>query len=378
LAIRRGRACRVIEPGTAFRLRREELPIRHHPRNHFPAYLRRQARRMRRIDERSPIAYLGRKHMANPNGSPLVAIVLINWNRYRDTLECVDSLRKSTYANIQIIVVDNGSVDESVGRLRERSSDYQLILSETNTGFTGGNNLGIERAMSIGADLIFLLNNDTLIESTAIERLVAAGQNDRSAGVVTPKIFFHPERHLLWAAGTSFDQGTLMGKNVGYRSKDAAEYSRSGYLDYAVGCALVIRREVIETVGALTEDYFANWEDVDFGLRVNRRGYKVLYEPSAIVWHKEAVAFGGMDNPQYVYYQTRSAFVFRHRWSRSFLNAVMAHSHYAAYCLLRIYRFLACGNFRSIAAVFIAIGDAIRGRLGRREYPLLVSKQRKH
>lgn len=309
--------------------------------------------------------------MVYPNESPLIAIVLVNWNSYRDTLECVDSIKESTYKNIKIIVVDNGSADESVKRLSERDNEYLLILSEENTGFTGGNNLGIECARSIGADFVFLLNNDTFIESSALEKLVIAAQNDTSAGVVTPKIFFHPDRHLLWAAGTSFNQGKLIGRNLGYMLHDGAEYNRRTYLDYAVGCALLIRRDVIETVGLLTEDYFATWEDVDYGLRVNHCGYKVLYEPSAIVWHKESASAGGADNPQYVYYQTRSAFVFQHRWSQSFFNSVKGHSYYFAYCLLRIYRFLTCGNFRGIAAIFIAIVDAISGRLGRRDYQIL-------
>lgn len=309
--------------------------------------------------------------MVYSNESPLVAIVLVNWNSYHDTLECVDSIKESTYKNLKIIVVDNGSVDGSVKRLEERSNEYQLILSAENTGFTGGNNLGIMCIMSMGADYILLLNNDTFIENSAIEKLVNSARGDTSVGVVTPKILFHPDRHLIWSAGTSFNWGTLMGLNLGYKLEDGPEYSHPTYLDYAVGCALLIRRDVIETVGMLTEDYFATWEDVDFGLRVNRGGFKILYEPSAVVWHKESVSAGGADNPQYVYYQTRSAFIFQHRWSQSLLNSIKAHSYYFAYCLLRSYRFLARGNFRGIVAIFIAIFDAISGRLGRRVYSIL-------
>lgn len=309
--------------------------------------------------------------MVYPNEPPLIAIVLVNWNSYRDTLECVDSIKESTHKNLRIIVVDNGSVDGSVEQLKGRINEYELILSETNTGFTGGNNLGIERAMSIGADYILMLNNDTFIEKTCLEKLLAVGQSDKSIGVVTPKIYFYPDRHLLWSAGTSFNRKILMGLNLGYKQEDSPECSQPVYLDYAVGCALLIRRDVIETVGMLTEDYFATWEDVDFGLRVNRSGYKIFYEPMASVWHKESVSAGGADNPQYVYYQTRSALVFQHRWSQSLLNSLQGHSYYGAYCLLRMYRFLRAGNFRGIAAIFIATADAIRGRLGRRDYSIL-------
>jgi hypothetical protein len=314
--------------------------------------------------------------MIDSGKSPFVVIILVNWNSSRDTLECVDSIMESSYNNFKIIVVDNGSVDDSVARLKDRENEYQLILSRENTGFTGGNNLGMESAMHMGADYVFLLNNDTLIEKSAIEKLVFAAQNDMSAGVVTPKIYFHPDRHLIWAAGSSYNQGRLMAKNLGYKFDDRPEYNQRKYLDYAVGCALLIRRDVIESIGMLTEDYFATWEDVDFGLKVNLKGYKVLYEPSSIVWHKESVSAGGADNPQYVYYQTRSAFVFQYRWSQSLFNSFKGHSYYFAYCMLRMTRFLISKNFRGIAAIFIAIFDALTSRLGRRNYSILQRKRK--
>ncbi len=313
--------------------------------------------------------------MSDLGTSPRVAIILVNWNNDHDTLACVDSLKQSTFKTFDIIIVDNGSRVDSVQRLKARQNEYYLMLSEQNTGYTGGNNLGIAHAMSLGVDFVFLLNNDTLIAETALATLVEAMRQDPQVGVVTPKIFFHPDRHVLWAAGTSFNQGILMGKNLGYLSEDCAAYNRRAYLDYAVGCALLIRREVVETVGTLTADYFCHYEDVDYGLRVNRRGYKILYEPSAIVWHKESASTGGRDNPYIVYYQTRSAFVFRHRWSQSTRHSVESHSYYLAYCAARICRFLGRGNFRGIAAIFLAIADALRGRLGRREYQVLSKKR---
>jgi len=316
------------------------------------------------------------KAMPEDNKMPLVAIILVNWNSFRDTLECVDSIGESTYRNYKIVVVDNGSVDGSVDHLKARDGDFHLILSATNTGFTGGNNIGMEYALSIGADYIFLLNNDTLIDPPAIARLVDAAQKDPGAGVITPKIFFHPDRHLIWSAGTTYDQGMLMGKNAGYMLECDAEFDQPRYLQYAVGCALLIRRDVLEALGLLTEDYFATWEDVDFGLNVNRHGFNILYDPTSIVWHKESGSAGGTDNPQYVYYQTRSALVFQRRWSQSFLNLLQGRSYYFAYCMKRIVRFLCCGNWRGVVAMFIASVDAARDRLGRREYSILKRKKK--
>ena len=302
---------------------------------------------------------------------PLVAIILINWNNYQDTLECIDSIQKSTYKNIYIIVVDNNSQNNSVQILNENAKDIKLILSSENTGFTGGNNIGIAYATKVNADFILVLNNDTLIEKTAIEKLVHASKDHNDVGIFTPKILFHPDRHLIWSAGTIYDKKKLMGLNYGYKKNDSSELDETRDLDYAVGCALLIRSSVIKKIGVLTEDYFATWEDVDFGLRAKQAGFRILYIPSSTIWHKESSSSGGMDSPQYVYYQTRSALIFQRRWARSFFNLVNGHSYYLAYCVKRSYKFLINGNSLGILAILIAINDSLLNRLGRRDYPIL-------
>ncbi len=303
--------------------------------------------------------------------APLVAIVLINWNNYQDTLECIASIQHSTYKNIEIIVVDNNSQNNSVQILKNKAKEINLILSNENTGFTGGNNIGIAYARKINAEFIFLLNNDTLIEKLAIEELVLASKAHNKVGIFTPKIFFHPDRHLIWSAGTVYDRKKLMGMNFSYKRNDNSELDEIRDLDYAVGCALLIRSSVIQKIGALTEDYFATWEDVDFGLRAKEAGFRILYVPSSTIWHKESSSSGGMDAPQYVYYQTRSALVFQRRWARSLFNLLNGHSYYFAYCVKRSYKFLVSGNFRGIIAMLIAVYDTIFNRLGRRDYPIL-------
>ncbi|HAT39078.1 glycosyltransferase family 2 protein [Polynucleobacter necessarius] len=303
--------------------------------------------------------------------APLVAIILINWNNYQDTLECIQAIQDSTYKNILIIVVDNNSQNNSVQILKENSKDIQLILSNENTGFTGGNNIGISFATKMNADLILVLNNDTLVDKSAIEELVLATKLYDDVGIFTPKILFHPDRHLVWSAGTIYDEKKLMGLNFGYKNIDSPEHNNIRDLDYAVGCALLIRSSVFKKIGVLTEDYFATWEDVDFGLRAKKAGVRILYIPSSTIWHKESSSSGGMDSPQYVYYQTRSALVFQRRWAKSLLNLIIGYSYYFAYCIKRSYKFFIRGNSRGILAMLLALNDSIFNRLGRRDYPIL-------
>lgn len=307
--------------------------------------------------------------------NPLVAVILVNWNSYPDTFACIDSIKSSSYKNLSIIVVDNGSIDGSVEKLQSNQNNYKLILSPENTGFTGGNNIGIKYAQSINADYIFLLNNDTLIDNECITRLVSTSQSRPQIGITTPKIFFYPETTLIWSAGTSFDWGLLMGLNLGYKKQDSKIYDLPAKLEYAVGCALLIKKSVIDSLGMLTEDYFATWEDVDFGLRARKHGYEVIYEPTAIVWHKESSSAGGTNNPQYVYYQTRSALVFKARWAKSRSSLIKGYLHYSAYCILRICKLIPALNFRAIFAIFLAYLDAISGNLGRKDYKILNVKR---
>lgn len=302
---------------------------------------------------------------------PLVSVILVNWNNHEDTLSCVESILKSSYKNVCVIIVDNGSESASVNALKTSQNNYKLILSPINTGFTGGNNIGIKYALSTNADYIFILNNDTLVDYMCIERLLVAASKMPKSCIVTPKIFFYPEKELIWAAGTTFNWRLLMGLNRGYKKIDSNIYDAPKKLNYAVGCAMLIEKSIINNIGLLTEDYFATWEDVDYGLRVGKHGYEILYEPSATVWHRESSSAGGTDNPQYVYYQTRSALIFKKRWAKNWFNFFIAQLHYLTYCSFRISKFILNRNFRGVLAIMIAYFDALYSRLGNRTYSIL-------
>lgn len=303
--------------------------------------------------------------------SPRLAIILVNWNRSSDTLNCLESIHASTYQDYIIIVVDNGSRIDQVLKLRQCKSSFALIETGENLGYTGGNNKGIGYAMECKVDYVLLLNNDTFIASDTLQNIMCAADADKQIGILSPKIFFHPARHLIWSAGTVFDNRYLMGYLSGYKIEDKGQFDRERDVDYVTGCAMLIQSKVISEVGMLCDDYFAVCEDLDYCLRVRNAGYRIKYEPSASVWHIESASSGGSDAPQYVYYQTRNYFLFHNHWAKGVGQLIRSQGYYLAFAVKRGFMFALQGRWKSLLGILYGIGDVVMGRLGRRDYTIL-------
>lgn len=224
---------------------------------------------------------------------PLVCIILVNWNGKDDTLECLASLRRQTYASRRILVVDNASTDGSAQAIHSLYPEAELLELPENRRFAGGNNAGIRRALEAGAEYVLLLNNDTTADGDMVRNLVRAIRSWPGAGMVAPKIYYHTTPGLLWYAGgvISFWTGTM--RHTGIREEDRGQHDTPGETGYASGCCLMVSREVIEQIGLLDESYFIYAEDADWSIRARRAGYKILYEPTARLWHKISVSAGG-------------------------------------------------------------------------------------
>jgi len=245
-----------------------------------------------------------------------IYIVVLNWNGAEDTLECLKSLQSVKYDNYNIIVVDNGSTDESVSLIK---SQYpQLILIETgeNLGFAEGNNVGIRHALSEGADYILILNNDTTVDPEILNHLVAAANENGDAGLIGPKIYYHAQPNVIWSAGGYWDDKNKCFEQTGDGEIDTGQYDKQTTSDFIVGCAMFVPAKVFEQVGLLDPDYFLNYEETDFQYRIRAAGYTTLYEPRAHIWHKVAASFGGDSTPLKYY------FIFRNRllWARRHLK----------------------------------------------------------
>lgn len=233
-----------------------------------------------------------------------VAVIILNFKVTVDTIECINSVQKSDYKNIQIIVVNN-SLNDGLEDEIKKFSEVTFIQNKENLGFTGGNNVGIKYALISGADYIFILNPDTIIDKSCISILV---KNINDGDILGPKIFFY-KSHKIWYAGGILDKLNVIGKHRGVDEEDIAQYESIEETDYVSGAALFTKKEVFESIGFFDENYFLYYEDSDFCLRAKKAGFKILYIPKAVVYHKNALSTG-LGSPLQDYFITRNRLLF--------------------------------------------------------------------
>jgi len=224
---------------------------------------------------------------------PRVTIILVNWNGKAVTLDCLASLRALRYPHCRVMVVDNGSTDDSLPAIRGAFPGVDILALDENRRFAGGNNAGMRKAFEEGAELVLLLNNDTLVDPDMLLHLVDRFRREPACGMVAPKIYYADAPDVIWFAGGELSFWTGAMRHTGIREPDHGQHDMVKEIGYATGCCLLTSRRVVEQVGMLDEAYFMYTEDADWSLRVRRAGYRILYEPRARVWHKLSVSAGG-------------------------------------------------------------------------------------
>ena len=252
--------------------------------------------------------------MDQKNKMPSVAIILISWNNETDTIDCLRSLEKITYPNYKIFVIDNGSNEESVSKLRPFNiGRVELIENGQNLGFSGGNNVGIKKALKENFDYVLLLNNDTTVEPNFLEELIKVGESDEKIGVVGPKIYYHGDRTRIWYGGGDF---TWLGggRHLQYNEIDRApNETEPRKTKYMTGCAFLIKSEIIKKVNLMSEEFFLYYEDTDWSLSVRKAGYKVMYAPASKIYHKVSRTTSKLGSPMIHYYHIRNALLLSKR-----------------------------------------------------------------
>jgi GT2 family glycosyltransferase len=244
---------------------------------------------------------------------PAVAIVVLNWNGRSDTLACLESVLHIPSIGCRVIVADNGSRDGSVPAIRQAFPNVDLIENGANLGFAAGNNTAIQRALDAGAEFVFLLNNDTIVDPGIVDAFLDAARRMPLAGVFGAKIYFHADPQRLWYAGGYWDAKTLSFNEHGAGEIDQGQYDTLTETDWVIGCAMFVRAEVFRKVGLLEPKFFLNNEEVDFCSRVRRAGYTCAYVPQAKLWHKVSVSFGGEDSPLKEYFSARNRLLWAQR-----------------------------------------------------------------
>lgn len=253
---------------------------------------------------------------APPARGGLVWIVVLNWNGWRDTLDCVESCRQLEYADRRILVVDNGSTDGSQERLQGAWPDVEFLQTGANLGYAGGNNAGIRVALARGAAAVWLLNNDARVAPDCLTHMVAALAADSRTGVVGSKVYYLDRPRVIASAGGTVDFGRGGATHhIGKDTLDRGAFETAATVDYVPGCSMLVRGETFATIGLLDENYFLYFEDADFCLRARASGVTVRYEPRAVVWHREGAQQGGVYSRTFVYYFLRNRLYFVRRFA---------------------------------------------------------------
>lgn len=247
--------------------------------------------------------------MTQTSSLPLVSIISINYNGARYTCAMLDSLKKISYPNIEVIIVDNASKEDPSLIINEHPWIH-FIKSEKNLGFAGGNNLGLNAAKG---KYFLLLNNDTEVAPGFLEPLVERMENDSQIGAVSPKIIFHHSPGIIQFAGFNpINQYTGRGTAIGSGQKDDGKYNISMPTSRAHGAAMMVSRKAVEEIGLMADLFFLYYEEMDYCERIKRAGYSIWYEASSTIYHKESISTGKGSTLK-TYYLTRNRLLYQRR-----------------------------------------------------------------
>ena len=309
----------------------------------------------------------------------MTSIIILNWNRWEDTLKCLDSLHCIDYPTYEVILIDNGSTDDSVARIidymkRKSNSGVDLphgscpkdsteileivwdngeyhgdekltidwrnsyakrlviVRVAENMGFTGGNNIGMNLSMkALKPEFMLLLNNDTIVDKNFLRELVLAGIKKADAAFLSPKILFRwNERNsdVVQYAGARQSLWTGNSRHIGFMEHDEGQYNVMQETDYAHGSCILARTEAVSSIGLLDDDFFCYREENDWCTRGKRLGWCSLYVPNAVIWHKGGASDGSESSTLTIYYKTRNDFIFMKK------NASVAQ--YSSFLLISI------------------------------------------
>jgi len=301
---------------------------------------------------------------------PKVSIIILNWNGLEDTIECLESLRKITYPNYEVIVVDNGSEGNDAQVLEEKFGDYiHLIKNDKNYGFAEGANIGMRYALNNSApDYVLLLNNDTVVDPEFLTEMVKVAETDPAIGVAGARIYSydHPDetQHFvkgkidLWR-GQAIPLLSIVAEKIKKRESNKEQLDQVREVDWVTGCCFLIKEQVLRNIGSLDESYFCYWEETDYCARASKAGYKIVYIPKVKVGHKLGRSTRKM--PAFTcYHVVRNRFYFMKK-----------HATKGQYCIFLIYFFgfyfwLATGyylilrhNFRLLISFYRGVRDGL-------------------
>lgn len=275
------------------------------------------------------------------------AIILLNWNNYEDTIDCIRSLKLATDDGDEIIVVDNGSTDTSIKKL-QTVKGLTIIENSENLGFAGGNNVGILYSLEKNFDFIFLLNNDTIVSSSFLWELKQAAVQFPNTSIFCPKIYYHHDPSKIWFGGGRLRSLTGVPLHQNFGEVDSnPEDKKAKRIDFITGCAMFIRSSCWRQVGLLDERFFIYCEDVDWSMRAKNLNYECLFIPQSKIWHKEGASLKKL----------KSSGEFR-RYKLSTRNLILLHRKHSSITkyLMQIVAVILLVVFPNFLRLFVRLG----------------------
>lgn len=240
----------------------------------------------------------------------MVSIITINYNGYKDSCELIDSLRQFEDYPYEIIVVDNASTNNDAKLLIEKYSDITVIANNKNSGFAGGNNLGLSQAKG---EYILFINNDITIDQPILEKMIHRIELLPQVGALSPKIKYEYKQDMIQYAGyMPMHPVRISNHIIGYNQKDEGQYNVAHATAFLHGACMLTSKRVLEQAGLMTEIYFLFYEELDWSLQLHNAGYETWYEPAVYVLHKESMTIK-RGSPMRLYYLTRSRILFTRR-----------------------------------------------------------------
>jgi GT2 family glycosyltransferase len=255
--------------------------------------------------------------------SPKVFVIILNFNSFKDTRECLESIKNIDYDNYEIIVVDNCSKDQSYTKLKEEFPEYTMLKTHKNNGYAEGNNLGIKYALDKGADYICVLNNDVVVETNFLNKVIDVMEKEKNIGIAGPCICNYNEKNVIQAMGANINlyTGLTQGKFKGTKYEEIKK--ENIFVDYLGGACFVAKSEVFHKIGLIPENYFLFFEETEFCLKATRAGYKLLCVYDSRIYHKGSSTISKYSGLSY-YFLNRNRVIFIRRNANIFQKFIFS------------------------------------------------------
>lgn len=250
--------------------------------------------------------------------SAKVGIVIVNYNGAKYQNEALKSLYASTFKDFVVVVVDSASTDNSIELLEKEYPQIVILRQNENVGVAKGNNIGIEYCLSINTEYVLLMNNDIEMDNRMLSTLVSKANENT---ITVPKIFYYSPNNMVWYGGGYFDWKKGKAPHVGIGEITEEKYNEEKYVEYSPTTCMLIHNSVFKRIGLIDEEYFMYYDDTDWCVRLLDAGIKILYVPSAVMWHKVSSASGGGASRVKLYYMHRNQLYFLDKHKEHFSMA---------------------------------------------------------